>query len=91
MSDTTDTNEPDDATPQGGAAADGEVTPNPERDPQDWVTGDEPSTGPQRSYLATLAQEAGEDIDPERLTKAEASQAIDRLQEETGRSSSPPN
>jgi len=31
---------------------------NPEKDPEDWVTGDEPMTGPQRSYLQTLAREA---------------------------------
>ena len=30
---------------------------NPEKDPADWVTGDEPMTGPQRSYLQTLARE----------------------------------
>jgi len=44
-----------------------------------WVTGDEPATGPQRSYLQTLAREAGEDV-PEDLTKAQASELIDRLQ-----------
>ncbi|WP_143532801.1 DUF3072 domain-containing protein [Saccharothrix sp. ALI-22-I] len=57
---------------------------NPEKDPQDWTTGDEPMTGPQESYLHTLAQEAGEEV-PEGLTKVEASQLIDRLQEQTGR------
>ncbi len=57
---------------------------NPEKDPQDWTTGDEPMTGPQESYLRTLAQEAGEEV-PEGLTKVEASQLIDRLQEKTGR------
>jgi hypothetical protein len=41
-------------------------------------------TGPQRSYLETLAREAGEDI-PADLTKAQASELIDRLQEKTGR------
>ena len=56
----------------------------PEKDPQDWITGEEPMTGPQRSYLQTLAQEAGEDM-PEDLTKAEACQLIDRLQQQTGR------
>lgn len=55
------------------------------KDPDDWVTGDEPMTGPQRSYLDTLAREAGEEI-PADLTKAEASEQIDRLQNETGRS-----
>ena len=58
--------------------------PNPEKDPEEWVTGDEPMTGPQASYLATLAREAGEPA-PEDLTKAEASQRIEQLQEETGR------
>ncbi|MET0704690.1 MAG: DUF3072 domain-containing protein [Mycobacterium sp.] len=57
---------------------------NPEKDPADWVTGDEPMTGPQRSYLHTLAQEAGEEI-PEDLSKAQASETIDRLQNDTGR------
>lgn len=56
-----------------------------EKDPADWVTGDEPMTAPQRSYLDTLAREAGEEI-PADLTKAEASEQIDRLQNETGRS-----
>jgi hypothetical protein len=60
------------------------TTPNPEKDPQDWVTGDEPATGPQRSYLSTLAREAGEDV-PEDITKAEASETIDRLQGESDR------
>jgi hypothetical protein len=52
--------------------------------PDDWTTGDEPMTGAQRSYLSTLAQEAGERI-PDQLTKAEASKLIDELQERTGR------
>lgn len=60
------------------------VEHDPERDPAQWVTGGEPSTGPQESYLNTLAREAGEEP-PSGLTKAEASQEIDRLQEETGR------
>jgi hypothetical protein len=61
-----------------------DVTTRPERPTELWVTGDEPMTGPQQSYLRTLAQEAGEDV-PEELTKAEASEHIDRLQAETGR------
>ncbi len=55
-----------------------------EKDPADWVTGDEPLTGPQRSYLHTLGQEAGEEI-PDDLTKAQASNMIDELQQRTGR------
>ena len=55
-----------------------------QKDPDQWVTGDESMTGPQASYLHTLAQEAGEPVD-ESLTKAEASKKIDELQEKTGR------
>lgn len=55
-----------------------------QKDPDDWVTGDESMTAPQASYLKTLAQEAGEEFDPE-LSKAEASKKIDELQHETGR------
>jgi hypothetical protein len=57
---------------------------NAEKDTDDWVTGDEPMTGPQRSYLSTLAQEAGRDV-PDDLTKAQASELIDELQRATGR------
>jgi DUF3072 family protein len=49
-----------------------------------WATGDEPMTGPQRSYLETLARETGEDI-PDELTKAQASELIDRLQDKSPR------
>jgi hypothetical protein len=54
------------------------------KDPDDWVTGDEPMTGPQASYLETLSREAGEETDGE-LTKAEASERIEELQRRTGR------
>ncbi len=57
---------------------------NPAKDPDDWTTGDEPMTGAQRSYLHTLADEAGVEADDE-LTKAEASKRIDELQAKTGR------
>ncbi len=57
---------------------------SPEKDPGEWTTGDEPVTGPQVSYLATLARQAGRDV-PEGLTKAQASELIDELQRETGR------
>lgn len=59
-------------------------TGNAVKDPDDWVTGDEPMTGAQASYLQTLSEEAGEEFDPS-LTKAAASERIDHLQEETGR------
>ena len=61
-----------------------DITSNAEKDPEDWTTGDEPMTGPQRSYLHTLAREAGEEV-PDDLTKAQASEMIDRLQQATGR------
>jgi hypothetical protein len=54
------------------------------KDPDEWTTGDEPMTGAQRSYLKTLADEAGEEVE-ENLTKAEASKKIDELQQKTGR------
>lgn len=57
-----------------------------EKNPADWVTGDEPMTAPQQSYLDTLAREAGEELSAD-LTKAEASEHIERLQEKTGRGS----
>lgn len=37
---------------------------NPEKDPDQWVTGDEKMTGPQASYLQTLCREAGVEFDP---------------------------
>ena len=57
---------------------------NMEKDPEDWVTGDEPMTGAQRSYLKTLSEEAKEPFD-ETLSKADASRRIDELQKVTGR------
>ncbi|MGN6251629.1 MAG: DUF3072 domain-containing protein [Marmoricola sp.] len=54
------------------------------KDPEDWVTGEEPMTAAQRSYLDTLARKAGEQLSAD-LTKAEASEHIERLQAATGR------
>lgn len=61
------------------------VHPVPDKDPEEWTTGEEPMTGPQASYLGTLAQQAGEEPPPENLTKAEASRRIDELQQRVGR------
>ena len=66
-----------------GASQPGEASTTV-KDPSDWVTGDEPMTGAQRSYLETLARQAGEQL-PADLTKAQASEHIDRLQAQTGR------
>jgi len=80
----TSSNVPDVDVIGATAPADGS---NTIKDPDDWVTGDEAMTGAQRSYLETLAREAGETL-PADLTKAEASEHIDRLQSVTGRGTS---
>lgn len=53
--------------------------PTAEKDPSTWVTGDEPATGAQKSYLETLSRSTDEDVETENLTKAEASEKIDEL------------
>jgi hypothetical protein len=57
-----------------------------EKDPSDWVSGDDPITPSQKSYLDTLARQAGEEL-PADMTKAEASQHIERLRDRTGKGS----
>lgn len=57
---------------------------NMQKPPENWITGDEPMTGAQRSYLKTLCEEAKVAFD-ETLTKAQASKRIDELQGITGR------
>ena len=88
MTDETSTNENSTA---GSGETLGAKNPEPgssaEKDPSDWVTGNEPMTGAQRSYLDSLARQAGAELSAD-LTKAEASEQIDRLQEETGRGNS---
>jgi hypothetical protein len=54
------------------------------KDPEEWVTGDEPMTGAQDSYVHTLARQAGEEVE-ETMTKAQASEKIEELQARTGR------
>lgn len=93
------TNPMDDQTQTGGpdagagAAEDADMlgAPSPqspddqlERDPENWTTGDDPATEAQKSYLDRLASAAGEQIPAEGLTKAKASEHIDRLQSATG-------
>jgi len=56
------------------------ITDNTRKDPDDWVSGDEPMTGAQASYLKTLCEQANEPgMFEESLTKAEASKRIDEL------------
>ncbi len=53
---------------------------NTEKPPEDWVSGGDPMTGAQTSYLKTLSEQTGQ---PEQfdqtLSKAEASKRIDTL------------
>jgi hypothetical protein len=74
----------DDTTPPTSEVLGGPQADSTRKDPQEWTTGDEPMTGAQRSYLDTLAREAGEEISAD-LTKAEASEHIDRLQSRSDR------
>ena len=65
------------------------LDPNPPTNtakaPDEWVSGDDPMTGAQASYLKTLGEEAGDpDAYDENLTKAEASKRIDALKQELG-------
>jgi len=70
--------------PVSPPAADQQEGSNVEKDPSDWVTGEEAMTGAQASYLRTLSEQAGEDFDAT-LNKADASRRIDELQQRTGR------
>ena len=54
------------------------------KDPKDWKSGDDPATASQQSYLETLAQQADEEPPKGDLSKAEASEEIDRLRKEAG-------
>lgn len=63
-----------------------ESEPAAEKDPRDWVSGDDPMTAAQASYLKTLSQEARDfEAFDETLTKAEASRRIDTLRAKLGR------
>ncbi len=72
-------------------AANPKLDPNPsgntEKDPGDWVSGDDPMTGAQASYLKTLSEEMEQpDAFAPDLSKAEASRRIDELK---GRQNAP--
>ena len=70
MSERTDANPKLDSQPQD----------NQEKDPADWVSGDDPMTGAQKSYLKTLSEQASQpEAFDETLNKAEASKRIDAL------------
>jgi hypothetical protein len=75
--------------------SDGEINPkigpansNTAKEPDEWVSGGDPMTGAQASYLKTLSEELHEPNNFEsELTKAEASKRIDALKSK--RSSAP--
>jgi hypothetical protein len=71
-------------TNNAGKPGDNAGGSNTVKDPNEWKTGDQEMTGAQKSYLKTLSDEAGEELD-ENLSKAEASKKIDELQHKTGR------
>ena len=60
-----------------------EDRPGLEKEPDEWVTGHEPMTGAQASYLETLSRQTGQEVRPD-LTKAEASKMIDELRAKVG-------
>jgi hypothetical protein len=57
---------------------------NLDKDPDQWVSGDDPMTAAQASYLKTLCDEAKEEFDAT-LNKADASKRIDELRARTGK------
>lgn len=57
---------------------------NTEKDPREWVSGDDPMTGAQASYLKTLCEQAHMPEPGKDLTKAEASELIDKVREKAG-------
>jgi len=57
---------------------------NAEKDPDNWVSGDDPMTGAQASYLTTLCEEARIDPPSKEMSKAEASKMIDELKARLG-------
>ncbi len=78
-----DSSAQDERTEQG-SQQDAQQSSSAAKDPKDWVTGDEDATPAQKSYLSTMAVEVREAV-PNNLTKAEASEKIQELQEKTGR------
>jgi hypothetical protein len=67
------------AEPLHNPKLDDEPQSNTQKDPDNWVSGDDPMTGAQASYLTTLSEEAKVDPPRQNLSKAEASKRIDDL------------
>jgi hypothetical protein len=59
-----------------------EPADNANKDPDEWLSGDDPMTGAQASYLKTLCEQAGlPELYDDNLTKAEASKCIDEMRQ----------
>ena len=79
-----------DAAPSDNPKTDPDPGSNTQKNPDDWVTGGEPMTGAQASYLKTLSEQAHDpDAFEEDLTKAEASKHIDALRDKVGLAGKP--
>jgi len=63
---------------------------NTQKNPKDWVSGNDPMTGAQESYLKTLAEQAHKSLPEHELSKGEASQLIDKMREKAGLDASDP-
>ena len=75
----------DKPAPEHNPKADPNPGSNTQKDPDDWVTGAEPMTGAQASYLKTLSEQAHDpEAFDEGLSKAEASKHIDALRDKVG-------
>jgi hypothetical protein len=62
-----------------------EPTDNAKKDPDEWLSGDDPMTGAQASYLKTLCEQAGiPEAFNDNLTKAEASKLIEEMRKKAG-------
>jgi len=61
-----------------------EAAGNAKKDPDEWLSGDDPMTGAQASYLKTPCEQAATpELFDENLTKAEASKRIDQMRKKT--------
>ncbi len=59
-----------------------DLADNTQKNPDEWVSGDDPMTGAQASYLKTLCEQAGTpEVFDENLSKAAASKLIDQMRQ----------
>jgi hypothetical protein len=55
-----------------------ELTDNTQKDPDEWVSGDDPMTGAQASYLKTLCEQAGTSRDVRQQSHKSSGVKVDR-------------